>query len=288
MMPSNPHPVHCAGCRDEAIPGTVRAIASGDRTADVELGAGAEVVTVALDLLDHVAVGDRVLVHQGFAIERVGRDYGRELYPFLYQGTGARDPAAVLAQVRASTLEKARAIVELRRRVVEEYLGGLLAAAEAIAAACRAGRKLIAFGNGGSATDADDAVADCVHPPFARWRPIPAIALTADVAVITAVANDVGFPHVFTRQLIAVADPGDIALGFSTSGNAANVLAAFAEARRRGMLTIGLSGGDGGGVAIPGAVDHCFVARSEHIPRIQEAHATIWHALLEQVQELLA
>ena len=125
-------------------------------------------------------------------------------------------------------------------------------------------------------------------PPLAGWRALPALSLPNDSATVTAVANDVGLDHVFTRQLGAIGERGDIALGFSASGNSANVVAAFTEAKRRGMLTIALTGYDGGAVARTGAVDFCFVARREFVPRIQEGHATLWHTLLDVVQHVLA
>ncbi|MFN2431842.1 MAG: SIS domain-containing protein [Gemmatimonadota bacterium] len=218
------------------------------------------------------------------------RDFGRELYPFLYDAPP--QPAAalqgVLAEVRRSTLQKCEDVIALRRQILADHAARLVQAAVAMAAAFAAGGKLLAFGNGGSATDAQDAAADCMLPAFPYWRALPALALTSDVAVVTAVGNDVGFENVFSRQIIALGERGDVALGISTSGSSPNVLAAFAEAKRRGLLTIGLAGYDGGATARAGAVDFCFVARLEHVPRIQEGQATIWHALLELVQESLA
>jgi D-sedoheptulose 7-phosphate isomerase len=221
-------------------------------------------------------------------VSDAGRDYGRDLYPFLYEAPGGSTLDAVLAEVRRSTAQKCRDVVALRRQLVAEYADLLVDAAEAMAAAFARGGKLLAFGNGGSATDAQDAAADCVAPPCARWRPLPALALTNDVAVVTAVGNDVGFEHVFARQLIALGEPGDIALGISTSGNSPSVVAALAEARRRGLLTVALAGYDGGAMARDGVADFCFVARLAYVPRIQEGQATVWHALLELVQEVLA
>lgn len=219
------------------------------------------------------------------------RDYGRELYPFLYEEApqaGESQLAAVLAEVRGSTLQKCRDIVGLRRQLIQEYGDLLLDAAGAMADAFARGKKLLAFGNGGSATDAQDAAADCLAPPYPHWRALPALSLTNDIAVVTAVGNDVGFDNVFLRQIIAFGEPGDIALGISTSGNSPNVIAAFREAKRRGLLTVGLAGYDGGEMTRCGAVDFCFVARLDYIPRIQEGQATLWHALLELVQENLA
>jgi D-sedoheptulose 7-phosphate isomerase len=116
---------------------------------------------------------------------------------------------------------------------------------------------------------------------------LPAIALTHDIAVITAVGNDVGFNNIFTRQVIAFGRPGDIALGISTSGNSTNILATFEQAKKQGLLTVAMAGYDGGKVAKSEAVDYCLVTPSEHIPRIQEAQATTYHALLEIIAALM-
>lgn len=218
-------------------------------------------------------------------------DYERTLYPYLYDeesGSAAPSSDVLLDEVSRSTVAKARDASQLRARIVAEYADVLVDAALQMAKAFSAGGKLLAFGNGGSATDAQDAAIDCLAPPNPRWRPLPAIALVDDVATLTAVGNDVGFEHVFARQMIALARPGDIALGISTSGNSPNVIRALTEAKRRELLTIALSGGDGGAVAHSTDVDFCFIARIEHIPRIQEGQATVWHTLLELVQEGLA
>ena len=218
------------------------------------------------------------------------RDYERALYPFLYDGpaAGGETLASVLEEARRSTLQKCRDVVALRERILEEYADALLAAAEAMAERFARGGKLLTFGNGGSATDAQDAELDCLLPAYAHWRALPALALTGDSAVLTGIANDVGIDRVFQRQVIAFGARGDIALGFSTSGNSRNVIEGLAEGRRRGMLAIAISGNDGGVLALPGAADHCLVARAEHVPRIQEGQATIWHTLLELVQDALA
>src|SRR6185436_13650681 len=135
-----------------------------------------------------------------------------------------------------------------------------------------------AFGNGGSTTDAQDLVAELLDPPFPGSQPLPAIALTNDIAVVTAVGNDVGFDNVFARQVIAFGRAGDIAVGISTSGNSANVLVALEQAKKQGLLTVAIAGYDGGKAARSAAVDFCITAHSEHIPRIQEAQATAYHA----------
>ena len=215
-----------------------------------------------------------------------GSEYDRLFYPFLFEG-GKASIEDVLAQVRHSTLEKCREVIELRRATLEHSGERIIAAGRAIAQAFTAGATLLAFGNGGSTTDAQDLVTELLNPPFAAWSPLPAIALTNDIAVVTAVGNDVGFDNVFARQVIAYGRRGDIALGISTSGNSTNVLVALAQARKQGLLTIGLSGYDGGKMMHSKAVDFCINSPSDHIPRIQEAQATAYHALLEVIHTLL-
>ena len=193
----------------------------------------------------------------------------------------------LLPQVQASTLKKVRDVCALRRAVDATCGTGILQAGRAMAARVRLEGKLLAFGNGGSATGAQDAAADCLAPLIAGWQQLPALALTNDVGVVTAIGNDVGFEHVFSRQVIALGRPADIALGFSPSGASRNVITALREAKARGLLTMAMSGGDGGELARAASVDFCFTAPSVHLPRIQEAHATIWHALLSVVQEEL-
>lgn len=217
-----------------------------------------------------------------------GRDFNRELYPFLYRKNGGNGMTGdAVREARASTLRKAADIIALRRQLRDEYAGDLARAAAAMAECFRRGGKLLAFGNGGSATDASDAAVDCLAPPVGHWRSLPAISLCADIGTVTGVANDVGFESAFSRQMIALAERNDIALGFTTSGNSPSVVAAFLEARRRGLMTVALSGNDGGAVAKPGVADHCFIARLEYVPRIQEGHATVWHSLLELIHVAL-
>lgn len=211
-----------------------------------------------------------------------GSEYDRLFYPFLFAGSesSAED---VLAQVRHSTLEKCREVIALRRATLEREGGKIVEAGAAMARAFANGATLLAFGNGGSSTDAQDLVADLLDPPFPDCTPLPAIALTDDIAVITAVGNDVGFDNVFARQVIAFGRPGDIAVGISTSGSSANVLAALEQAKKQGLLTVALAGYDGGKSARSSAIDFCLVAPSDHVPRIQEAQATVYHTLLEVV-----
>ncbi len=215
-----------------------------------------------------------------------GSEYDRLFYPFLFEG-GQSSIEDVLAQVRYSTIEKCHEVIALRRATLEGAGEQIVAAGRAIARAFASGGTLFAFGNGGSTTDAQDFVTELLNPPFASWSPLPAIALTNDIAVVTAVGNDVGFDNIFSRQIIALGRKGDIAFGVSTSGNSINVLAALAQARKQGLLTVGLAGYDGGKMLHSPAVDICLNAPSDHIPRIQEAQATVYHALLEVIHSLL-
>lgn len=218
------------------------------------------------------------------------RDFGLELYPFLHapQKDDGASLAALLTAVQRSTLDKCADVIALRNEMFAEHSDLMLRASEVMAERFSRGGKLLAFGNGGSATDADDAAADCAFPPIAGWRALPALSLSSDSATVTAVANDVGLDSVFVRQVIALGERGDIALAISTSGNSTNIVAGLVEAKRRGMLTVAFTGYDGGAMARDGMADFCFVARREFVPRIQEGHATLWHTLLELVQHSLA
>jgi len=202
----------------------------------------------------------------------------QSLYPFLYSDTS--DVDAVLEQVRQSTVDKTREIIELRALVLERDGDRLVACAEQMAERFAAGGRLLTFGNGGSATDAQDLVSVFLSPADDS-RPLPALGLTNDIAVITALSNDVGFDVVFARQVAAFARAGDIAVGLSTSGNSTNLLRAFDEASRRGLLTVGIAGYDGGRMAELDSIDHLFVVPSPSVHRVQEAQTTIYHTLWE-------
>jgi D-sedoheptulose 7-phosphate isomerase len=202
----------------------------------------------------------------------------QSLYPFLYSDKSNVD--AVLEQVRGSTVDKAREIIELRASVMRADGKRLLACAGEMAERFAAGGRLLAFGNGGSSTDAQD-LASLFLSPADDSRPLPAFGLTNDIAVITALSNDVGFDVVFSRQIAAFGRPSDIAVGLSTSGNSANLLKAFDEASRRGLFTVGIAGYDGGKMAELDTIDYLFVVPSPSVHRIQEAQTTLYHALWE-------
>jgi D-sedoheptulose 7-phosphate isomerase len=171
----------------------------------------------------------------------------------------------------------------LRTRLAEEEAEQIGATAIAIDERLARGGKLIIFGNGGSATDANDWVMDCVLPPAAH-RVIPAVSLSMEPANITALANDVGTEVIFLRQLMAQARPGDVAIGISTSGGSRNIVMALEEARKRELLTVALLGNDGGEIARRGLADRPIIVRSDYIPRIQEVQASAYHIILETLE----
>jgi D-sedoheptulose 7-phosphate isomerase len=214
-----------------------------------------------------------------------GPDRGVEsLYPFLYAETS--DVDAVIEQVRRSTEAKVEEIVLLREQVAERDGERLAVCARAMARSFAAGGQLLAFGNGGSSTDAQDLAGMFLHPGGGA-RPLPALSLTADIAVVTALSNDIGFDVVFARQIAAFGRAGDVAVGLSTSGNSANLIRAFDEAARLGMVTVGLAGYDGGRMAEADTIEHLFVVPSASVHRIQEAQTSIYHVLWELVQREL-
>jgi D-sedoheptulose 7-phosphate isomerase len=206
------------------------------------------------------------------------------LYPFLAEREDDLD--AVLDDVRRSVLLKAEEVGALREQTLTEARDELPAAAATVRRAFDAGGRLLALGNGGSATDAMDAVADLHDPPVrSGWPARPALDLTEDTAILTALLNDIGVEAIFSRQVIAHGRAGDVLLAISTSGGSANVLAALAEARRRELHTVALVGYDGGEIAEQQLADHVIVTRSQHVPRIQEAQASAWHVLRELIEE---
>jgi D-sedoheptulose 7-phosphate isomerase len=211
------------------------------------------------------------------------------LYPFLYSGTDESGAglAAVLDQVRRSTVAKAEEIVELRRVIGARDGARLMACARDAAARFAAGGRLLAFGNGGSATDAQE-LATLFLNPGGDARPLPALGLAADTSVVTALCNDIGTDVVFARQIAAFGRPGDIAVGLSTSGNSENLLHAFDEAGRRGLMTVGIAGYQGGRMAELDSIDYLFVAPSSSVHRIQEAQTTIYHVWWELTAAALA
>ncbi len=224
-------------------------------------------------------------VHVFFEHRELGLDTGDAgfLYPFL--GQQKQETGDVLAEVAASIRLKVQDDAGLRAQAATEQAEAIVATAQAMWQCVQRGGKLILFGNGGSATDANDWALDCVCPPQG-YRPIPAVSLALEPANITAVANDVGTDVIFLRQLIAQARPGDMAVGISTSGGSRNIVMALEEARKRNLPTVALLGYDGGEVLRRGLADFPIVVRSDYIPRIQEVQASIYHILREAVEAL--
>jgi D-sedoheptulose 7-phosphate isomerase len=226
-------------------------------------------------------------VHVYFEHREQGHDVGNSsfLYPFL--GKGEQSLEDIVEEVQRSMLQKVQEVNRLRAAAAESETAVLSDIAVAIVERLERGGKLIAFGNGGSATDANDLVADCLDPP-PGFGTIPAVSLSAEPANITAIANDIGTEAIFARQLIAHARPEDVAIGISTSGGSANILSALAEARKRGLLTVGIVGYDGGRIVGERLADHAVVVRSDYIPRIQEVQASIYHTLRGLVESAKA
>ncbi len=202
------------------------------------------------------------------------------LYPFIE--ADERDADSLLADLARSAEAKWAQSSRLREETLTRCRPQLEAAAAAMAARFEAGGRLFTFGNGGSATDADEVAQLFTGPPWGS--PLPARSLATDHAVLTALSNDIGFDVVFSRQLEAHGRPADMALGLSTSGNSDNLLRAFAQAGKQGMLTIGLAGYDGGRMGASEDLEHCFVARSDSVHRIQETQSALAHALWAAVQ----
>jgi D-sedoheptulose 7-phosphate isomerase len=209
----------------------------------------------------------------------------QSLYPFLNPDADVRPlDAALLHSVR----EKAESSCSTKARFFAENGEQVVAVARALAEMYQRGGRLFTMGNGGSSCDASHIAVEFLHPVTAGRPALPAVNLDADIAMLTAVSNDVGFRHVFVRQLIALARSGDAVIGVSTSGNSENLLAAFAKARAMGVITIGLAGMNGGAMAASADLDHCLTVRSDSIHRIQETHVAIYHILWDLVHTLLA
>jgi D-sedoheptulose 7-phosphate isomerase len=224
-------------------------------------------------------------VHVFFEHRELGHEVGASgfLYPFL--GTEKQGTTSLVAEVASSILMKAHDDAKLREQLAQEESEQIGNTTVAIHERLRRGGKLIIFGNGGSATDANDFAIDCVLPP-PGYQSIPAVSLSLEPANITAVANDIGTDAIFLRQLIAQARPEDIAIGISTSGGSRNIIMALEEARKRNMLTVALLGYDGGEIKRKRLADFPVVVNCDYIPRIQEVQASIYHVIRESLQIL--
>ncbi|MFN2511481.1 MAG: SIS domain-containing protein [Pyrinomonadaceae bacterium] len=214
--------------------------------------------------------------------------FSRSFYPFLHDDQ--KRPEELKEQLAFSLLEKARESVEVKTKFFSENKETIIAASLDLAKAFHRGRKLLVCGNGGSATDAQHVAVEFMHPITVGRKALPAICLTNDVATVTAVANDVGFDDVFSRQIIALGSEGDILLGISTSGNSENLMHAFATARRMKLGTVGFAGDDGGKMVQMGAgglLDYCLTVPTSSIHRIQETHVALYHIMWDLVHEFL-
>ena len=224
-------------------------------------------------------------VHVFLEHRQLGKDVGESgfLYPFL--GEKKQETGDIVKDVADSIRMKVHDDTLLRTRLAKEESEQIGNTALAIHERLSRGGKLIIFGNGGSATDANDLALDCVLPP-SGYRPIPAISLAMEPANITALANDVGTEVIFLRQLIAQARPEDVAIGISTSGGSRNIVMALEEARKRGLMTVALLGNDGGEIYRRGLADFPIIVRSDYIPRIQEIQASAYHVIRETLEVL--
>lgn len=208
------------------------------------------------------------------------------LYPFLHGGK--KDPAREQAALLESVRQKCQHSLSVKERFFADNGQAVIDAAQAIATVYQNHGRMLSMGNGGSSCDASHFAVEFQHPITTGRPALPAINLVMDTAMISAVANDVGTQQVFVRQLEAHGRAEDGLIGFSTSGNSANLLAAFAKAKQRGLCTLALAGGDGGDMKSSGLVDHCLVVETDSIHRVQEVHVATYHILWDLVHTLLA
>jgi D-sedoheptulose 7-phosphate isomerase len=183
--------------------------------------------------------------------------------------------------IKESILRKVGESVEMKEKFFTENADRIGVLCEQMAQRFREGRKLLVMGNGGSACDALHVAVEFKHPIIEKRRALPAEALMADIATLTAISNDLDFSRIFVNQLRLVSQPGDMALAISTSGKSPNLIYALEAARSRGLMTIAFAGKDGG--RFPDVADHCLVVPSYSIHRIQEVHATLIHVLWDLV-----
>jgi D-sedoheptulose 7-phosphate isomerase len=191
----------------------------------------------------------------------------------------AQSPANV--DLSAIVMRQSREVCAVKEKFFAENVEQITACCRAMAARFDAGGRLFTMGNGGSSCDTIHLSVEFMHPIIEKRPPLPAIALTPDFAILTAIGNDQDFSYVFVQQLKMLAKAGDMALGVSTSGKSANVNRALQTAKEMGMLTIGYAGRDGG--RMPQHCDFCFVVPSFSIPRIQETHETLLHIMWDLV-----
>jgi D-sedoheptulose 7-phosphate isomerase len=174
---------------------------------------------------------------------------------------------------------------EVKTRFIRTHGDTLMQVVKVLVAAFKGGHKVLLFGNGGSAADAQHLAAEFVNRFLIERPPLPAIALTTDTSILTSISNDYGYVETFAKQVKALGRAGDVAIGISTSGSAANVVKAVKAAKDLGLKTVGLTGGNGGDLVK--IADFALVVDSSSTPRIQETHITIGHVLCEMVDRML-
>ncbi len=267
---------HGQGAMTFALPGIEGSYAVGAATEDPLIHQ--EVIEVLYHTLWET-------VHVFFEHRELGHEVGESgfLYPFL--GIEKQRTSDLVAEVASSIMMKVHDDAKLRAQVGREEVEQISSATLAMHERLLRGGKLILFGNGGSATDANDWAIDCVLPPLG-YHSVPAVSLSLEPANITAVANDIGTEAIFLRQLIAQARPVDVAIGISTSGGSRNIIMALEEARKRNLLTVALLGYDGGEIRRKRLADFPVVVNCDYIPRIQEVQASIYHVIRELLEVL--
>jgi len=208
------------------------------------------------------------------------------LYPFL--NDKRQDVFRLDQALLESVKQKANDSVRTKDEFFNQNADKIVGIAKAIANSYESGGRLLTMGNGGSSCDAAHIAVEFLHPVTAGRPALTSINLGADLAMLTAVGNDVGFEHIFTRQIIAHGRKSDAVIGISTSGNSKNLIGGFEKAKEMGLVTIGLAGGDGEQMKKDASVDHCLIVESDSIHRVQECHVAIYHILWDLVHTLLA
>jgi D-sedoheptulose 7-phosphate isomerase len=196
-----------------------------------------------------------------------------------------RIPYPVEVDMKEEMAQAFRESADTKMRFIRQNAEALTLAVHMVVEAFKAGNKILLFGNGGSAADAQHIAAEFVNRFLLERPPLPAIALTTDTSILTSISNDYGYAESFAKQVKALGKEGDVAIGISTSGAAANVMKAIKTAKEMGLKTVGLAGRDGGELAK--IVDIALVVDSQIVPRIQEVHITIGHVLCEMVDRML-
>ncbi|MCF6318341.1 MAG: SIS domain-containing protein [Proteobacteria bacterium] len=210
----------------------------------------------------------------------------QSLYPFLHGNS--KDSASENDALLDSIKQKSQNSIDIKQQFFADNAQGLIDAATAIAKVYQNNGRLFTMGNGGSSCDAAHLAVEFQHPVTTGRPALPAMNLCIDTAMISAVSNDLGVKHVFVRQINAHARKGDCLVGFSTSGNSANLIAGFQKAKELGLINIGFAGDNGGEMLSSGLLDYCLVVQTDSIHRVQEVHVTCYHILWDLVHTLLA